>query len=136
MNVVRMQRESASVAVAIEAEFLETPFSSVVTGLLGMRMKAKAGLLRLIVLRTVCVGVLEGQVATHELAALADGGTLWGRATMVAACRTHSILGSADSVWQTMFLHPPGVLKWRARRLPFRYPRLWKMYPQQEYRSL
>ena len=110
MNVVRMQRENASVAVAIEAEYLETPFSFVVTGPLGMRMTAKAGLLRLIARRAVCVGALEEQVAKHELAALADGGTLWGRATMVAACRTHSILGSADSVWQTMFLRP-GVLK-------------------------
>ena len=110
MNVARMQRENALVAVAIEAEYLETPFSSVVTGPLGMRMTAKAGLLRLIARRAVCVGALEEQVAKHELAALADGGTLWGRATMVAACRTHSILGSADSVWQTMFLRP-GVLK-------------------------
>ena len=99
MNVARMQRENALIAVAIETEFLETPFSSVVTGPLGMRMTAKAGLLRLTAHRVFCVGVLEGQVAKHELAALADGGTLWGRATMVAACRTHSILGSADSVW-------------------------------------
>ena len=88
-NVLKIQRENALVAES------EVPFAFVVTGPLGMRMTAKAGLLRLnAALRAVCVEVLEGQDAKHDLAALADEGTLWGRATMVAAYRKYWILGS------------------------------------------
>lgn len=96
-NVVRIQRETALVAVAIETEFLEKAFSSGAMGPLGMRMSAKAGLLRLTALRAVRVGALEVQDATErDLGALAYGGTLWEMAMMVAACRKHSILNSAD----------------------------------------
>jgi hypothetical protein len=93
-NVVRTQRENALIAVVIETVFLETPFSWMVIGPLGMRMRATAGLLRLTALRAVSVGVLEEQDAKHGLAALADGATLWGMATMVVACRKHWILRS------------------------------------------
>jgi len=85
--------------VVVAIEFLEASVFSAVAGPLGMRMTAKADLLRrLIAPRAVCVGVLEGQDAIHGLAALADEVTAWGGVMMVAACRKYWIVISADSV--------------------------------------